>query len=60
MIAHINGDDDGTRNDYERAFSYKGEWEEYRMHMIKSAIVPNYPVGAQEDPGSMAHKKDCH
>ena len=38
----------------------KDEWEEHRMHMIKTAIVPNYPVGAQEDPGSMAHKKDCH
>ena len=38
----------------------KDEWEEYSMQMIKSAIVSNYPVGAQEDPGSMAHKKDCH
>ena len=38
----------------------KGELEEYTMQMIKTAIVSNYPVGAQEDPGSMAHKKDCH
>ena len=38
----------------------KGGWEEYTMQMIKTAIVSNYPVGAQEDPGSMAHKKDCH
>ena len=40
--------------------SSKGEWEEHTMQMIKTAILSNYPVGAQEDPGSMAHKKDCH
>ena len=38
----------------------KGKLEEYTMQMIKTAIVSNYPVGAQEDPRSMAHKKDCH